>query len=253
MDRLQELDLSRYDTDKITNAHYLRNYGMYLEPYRSRDIRLLELGVRRGGSLLLWRDYFERGIIAGLDLDPIPPDDSSGRIRTYRGSQDDTALLDRIAAECAPDGFDIIIDDCSHIGELTKITFWHLFERHLKPGGMYVIEDWGTGYWRRWIDGAAYRPPSTGQAAFRRFLREGGLERIPVLGRLMRKKFMKRRMFAQTLPSHAAGMVGFVKELVDECGMGDITYPDRGVGPRRSSRFERMVVGHSQVFVFKAE
>ena len=53
----------------------------------------------------------------------------------------------------APGGFDIIIDDASHIGELTKTTFWHLFDHHLKPGGLYAIEDWGTGYLDDFSDG----------------------------------------------------------------------------------------------------
>src|SRR5438309_8699047 len=55
------------------------------------------------------------------------------------------------SGETAPEGFDVIIDDCSHIGELTRISFWHLFEHHLKPGGLYVIEDWSTGYWDSWF------------------------------------------------------------------------------------------------------
>ena len=60
-------------------------------------------------------------------------------------------------AELLRDGFDIIIDDASHIGELTKATFWHLFDRHLKPGGLYAIEDWGTGYLDDFPDGKKIR------------------------------------------------------------------------------------------------
>lgn len=63
-----------------------------------------------------------------------------------------------VARKTAPEGFDIIIDDASHFGDLTKIAFWHLFDNHLKPSGLYVIEDWGTGYWSDWTDGKAYRP-----------------------------------------------------------------------------------------------
>lgn len=55
----------------------------------------------------------------------------------------------------APGGFDIIIDDSSHIGEFTKTAFWHLVDSHLKPGGIYAIEDWFTGYWDDWSDGKA--------------------------------------------------------------------------------------------------
>ncbi len=73
--------------------------------------------------------------IVGLDIAVPPIADPTGRIRVYPGKQQDKALLDRIAKENAPDGFDIIIDDCSHIGEITKTTFWHPFNKHLKPGG----------------------------------------------------------------------------------------------------------------------
>lgn len=153
------LDASGYDTDKAAHTHYLRNYEECFRDLLDRDVRLLELGVYRGGSLLLWRDYFERGLVVGLDINPVEINDPTGRIRIYQGEQQDTLLLDRIARECAPEGFDVIIDDCSHVGQLTRASFRHLFDRHLKPGGLYVIEDWGTGYWDSWPDGVRYRAP----------------------------------------------------------------------------------------------
>jgi hypothetical protein len=51
-----------------------------------------------------------------------------------------------VATRVAPEGFDVIIDDASHIGELTKTTFWYLFDHHLKPGELYALEKWGTRY-----------------------------------------------------------------------------------------------------------
>ena len=42
-----------------------------------------------------------------------------------------------VARKTAPEGFDIIIDDASHFGDLTKIAFWHLFDNHLKPSELY--------------------------------------------------------------------------------------------------------------------
>src|ERR1041385_3025356 len=159
MDRTT-LDAHAYDTDKAEHAHYLQQYEEYFGPLLDKDIRLLELGIYHGGSLLLWRDYFQKGVIVGLDIEPVAIEDASGRIRTYQGMQQDTQLLDRIGSENAPEGFDVIIDDCSHVGELTRLSFWHLFDNHLKPGGLYVIEDWATGYWNSFFDGASfsYRP-----------------------------------------------------------------------------------------------
>ena len=41
----------------------------------------------------------------------------------FAGDQTDCRLADRIATEMAPNGFDVIIDDCSHIGALSKVSF----------------------------------------------------------------------------------------------------------------------------------
>lgn len=199
----------KYDTDK--SDHYLDNYLRHFSSFQDEEIKLLELGVFHGGSLLLWRDFFSKGRIFGLDCEPSQLDDKTGRIRVFKGRQEDTELLDQIAKEVAPDGFDIIIDDASHIGELTRTSFWHLFDNHLKPGGFYVIEDWGTGYWESWADGKRYVP-----------------------GR-----------------HHTFGMVGFIKELVDECAIEDITHPERGILPTRKSRFQFMEIHRGQVFVKK--
>ncbi len=253
------LDASRYDTDKAQHKHYLRNYEEYFSPFAGRDIRLLELGVYHGGSLLLWRDYFEKGLIAGLDLNHVAIEDSSQRIRFYQGAQQDTELLDRIASECAPEGFDIIIDDCSHVGELTRVSFWHLFDHHLKSGGMYVIEDWGTGYWDTWGDGVRYRRPRKRAfssfnyrltRAVTRLCNSSAAKRSALVRRFAAatKRLVHRRRF----DSHDFGMVGFVKELIDECGMADITHPVNGIGNPRPSKFREMRISPSHLFVIKA-
>ncbi len=55
--RSLKLDLDQYDSDKIASS-YLERYDQILEPWIEKKIALLELGVRKGGSLLLWRDFF---------------------------------------------------------------------------------------------------------------------------------------------------------------------------------------------------
>jgi SAM-dependent methyltransferase len=206
--RSEELDLGRYDTDKIPNG-YLRVYDRVFEPLIDQPVKLLELGVRSGESLRLWRDYFPHGTVAGLDVEPLPGAQDEERLRIYRGSQEDPALLSRIAAEVAPDGFDIVIDDASHVAAPTRTCFWHLFDHHLKPGGLYAIEDWGTGYWSRWPDGRAWRAGEP----------------------------------------HHAGMVGFIKELVDEQAAHDVTRGWYDEPWERGSRFESILLVSSIAIV----
>lgn len=257
MDSLTEI-AKRYATDKARHTHYLVNYERFLGSLRDRPVNVLELGVKDGGSLLMWRDYFPQGSIVGLDLAPAPFDGPVDRVRTYVGAQEDIALLDIIASETAPDGFDIIIDDCAHIGVLARATFWYLFDHHLKPGGIYVIEDWGTGYWPSWPDGAPYRPARERNRtralrltiALSRIRKALAVAKLPGLPRVVgaMKGFIARRQFA----SHTYGMVGFVKELVDEAGYSDITFPDLGSGDPRPSKFRDLAISTGHVFVTKA-
>jgi SAM-dependent methyltransferase len=249
---------AKYDTDKAVHTHYLRNYEHYFADLRERDVRLFELGIKEGGSLYLWRDYFERGLVVGLDVEAVQLEDASGRIRTYQGMQQDTALLDRIARENAPAGFDIIIDDCAHIGVGARARVWQLFEHHLKSGGIYVIEDWGTGYWDGWLDGVGYHRgrKSLNPVLYRstravsRLQQNVVVGRVPLAGRLLSK--MKAALLGAQYHSHDYGMVGFVKELVDELGMADITHSQMGVGAPRKSKFSEMRLSPSHLFVIKA-
>lgn len=200
----------------------LKRYEEILAPLRDQPIRLLELGIYEGGSLIFFRDYLPQARIVGLDINPVSLKDDTSRIHTYQGSQDDTALLDRIAEECAPGGFDVIIDDAAHVGHLARKSFWHLAPKHLKRGGIYVVEDWGTGYWPSWPDGALCPPGEPATLADE-----------------------------NRVPSHDHGMVGFVKELIDECGMIDRTAPELGAGPLRVPLIREMRFTTGQVVIWK--
>jgi hypothetical protein len=199
------------------------------------------------------------GHIVGLDL--FPGEVTDPRISIYKGRQNDLELLDKISLECAPQGFDIIIDDCAHIGELAKISFWHMFENHLKPGGIYAVEDWGTGYWGKHIyypDGAFYNPHEPETFAHRianRLLKFAPVE-WPKMGPLQR--ILRRYQFTRRFKGHDYGMVGFVKQFIDEIGIAEITNPNEGVArpknppePQKQSRFNQVIYTPGVVLIFK--
>jgi hypothetical protein len=230
--RSKELNLDSYNTDKITHR-YLDVYDPILAPWVGKDVNLLEIGVHKGGSLQLWRDYFRLGVITGIDI-RLPEHFVPGeRIEVFEGSQSDTRFLSEVANKRAPEGFDIIIDDASHIGALTKTAFWHLFANHLKPGGLYAIEDWGTGYLDDFPDGKRLNTVNSVIPSVQSLSSEAADKGIKV-----------------PFPCHSYGMVGFIKELVDEQGAASVT-TERPIGERRASRFKQMVITPCIVFVTK--
>ena len=63
-----------FPTDKAVRHNYTLNYDWLLEPYRNSAKNVMEIGVKKGGSLKLWREYFHRDAhIFGIDIDPAVP------------------------------------------------------------------------------------------------------------------------------------------------------------------------------------
>ena len=182
--------------------------------------------------------------IVGIDIKLPEGFQDIERIHVFEGSQADLQFLSDVANKIAPQGFDIIIDDASHIGELTKIAFWHLFDNHLKPDGLYVIEDWGTGYWDDWPDGKSLDLGVYSRRGPVRGLR--GLIHSPLWSKI------ERRLPKRSWPCHSYGMVGFVKQLIDEQGASDVTRKKWQGKSKRASRFDTMVITPGIVFIKKA-
>ncbi len=127
----------------------------------AQPVRLLEIGVWRGGSLGLWRRYFgEQAVIFGLDIDPKSATFGStdGEIRI--GSQVDSEFMRAVIEEMG--GVDVIIDDGSHLSAHVVHTLRELWPL-LSEGGIYIVEDLHTSYWPSW-GGGLRRPGSSMEA-----------------------------------------------------------------------------------------
>jgi hypothetical protein len=153
--RLAAMDLTElaraFGTDKGgPKHHYTQHYERHLRHLREESFTFLEIGIggyekqgRGGGSLRMWKHFFPRAQIVGLDIH----DKSfveADRIRTYQGSQVDPEILDRIVDEAGD--LRVVVDDGSHECEHVRETFRLLFPR-LPDGGIYAIEDTQTSYW----------------------------------------------------------------------------------------------------------
>lgn len=135
--------------------HYIPLYDRYFSEFRSRPVKILEIGVSNGGSLQMWRNYFgEEATIFGIDIDPncASLNGIAGQVRI--GSQTDVGFLQSVVEEMG--GIDIVLDDGSHHMAHIPVTLEFLYPQ-LSHGGIYMIEDLHTSYWKRFGGGYQVR------------------------------------------------------------------------------------------------
>ncbi len=150
MNTLDEIAI-KHGTDKSSLVHnYCNKYEKNLPFNRLDEISILEIGVLGGSSLNMWGEYYENSKILGIDINPDCKQYASNRVSIEIGSQTDAAFIEKIAREHGP--FDLIVDDGSHMQSHVIFSFNCLF-KHLKPSGIYVVEDASCSYWKKYEGG----------------------------------------------------------------------------------------------------
>lgn len=120
---------SKYGTDKLKHGYI----PFYLETLPKSPKKLLEIGVKEGASIRMWKDFFPDCEIHGLDLFEEFPIPEIENVIFHKGNQCDWRLFERLRNE----NFDIIIDDGSHNARDQMISFFGLFHKDCS----YYIED----------------------------------------------------------------------------------------------------------------
>lgn len=147
-----------YGTDKGSGIHdYCRKYEKYLPFKREDKLKIFEIGVARGESLRMWKDYYYNSDILSIDILPECKQYEENRISIEIGSQTDGVFLDGISHKYGP--FDMIIDDGSHINSDVIYSFQRLLQ-YIRLGGIYIVEDASTSYWPEY-GGGRDKPEST--------------------------------------------------------------------------------------------
>lgn len=137
--------------------HYLDIYDKLLRDWQGRDVSFLEIGVYKGGSIRMWRDFWgPKSTVTFLDIDPACAALQLDGTKVEIGDQTDTAFLKRIAETYGP--FDMIVDDGGHKMDHQNVSFRELWP-HLKDRGLYIVEDTHTSYWPGF--GGGYKAPQS--------------------------------------------------------------------------------------------
>lgn len=129
-----------YPTDKCGRHTYLPKYEPHFRKIRDsgKRVSLLEIGVKNGGSLMLWRAYFPfDALIYGLDVNQGAPQFQYDPAINILYGDSRSAKFDYFEKAC----LDVIIDDGDHLLTAQIQTFSIWFDKYLCPGGVYVVED----------------------------------------------------------------------------------------------------------------
>lgn len=150
----------------LKDSRLLRQYLEFFAPHDIKNI--FEYGIWQGGSPIFYGlatdakkvvaiDHLDRNMPPGALHDPARARDYKNpaldqilrqrnlaeKVKLYFSvSQDNRAAVSEIIdREFAGEPLDLVIDDASHYYEHSRTSFEIAFPR-LRPGGLYVIEDW---------------------------------------------------------------------------------------------------------------
>ena len=149
MSLIDLVDNSR--TDKNTTHSYLELYEILLSSKKETAKNILEIGIKDGGSIKLWNDYFSNATIYGLDIitqkeiwDGIQ-NNKRIKLGTF-DAYDETFFRNEFLnsnIKC-----DFMLDDGPHTLESMK-KFIKLYTQIMTEDGILIIED--VQEWE-WID-----------------------------------------------------------------------------------------------------
>jgi hypothetical protein len=120
-------------------------------------LRVFELGLWKGGSVAFWAEALQPERLVGVDLREASGSpafesylaDHASRVAVHWGiDQRDQSRLGALADTAFEGPRDLVIDDASHLYDPTRTSFEALFPS-LRPGGLYIIEDWAWAHWPR--------------------------------------------------------------------------------------------------------
>ena len=136
----------KHGCDKATRHCYTDHYYNTLFSDREARITLVEIGVYRGESMRMWREWLPNARIIGMDIDLTRCGDIPG-VELYQVDAYSPAALDLF-----DDGsIDVLIDDGSHVVE-DQIFVADNYRPKIHRRGEIVMEDIQGGDAKSYLD-----------------------------------------------------------------------------------------------------
>jgi len=144
----------KYDTDKssqrshVSNIRHCHPYTLFYESLfknkKNDKLKIAELGILDGGSLLMWREYFNNSEIYGFEYNNDLINNFKQKFNNDRITLSNIDVTDKDSIINAFSKtnilYDIIIEDTTHQFE-DQIRVIENIYQYLRPGGILIIED----------------------------------------------------------------------------------------------------------------
>jgi cephalosporin hydroxylase len=148
--------INRKKSDKDTVHSYIELYDKLLDRLKDTALNVIEIGISKGGSIKMWKDYFTRANVYGIDLTDYKKLDHKNGIDDVAIKYINNELIkeDRINLFIGQSGydknfidkkfkdikFDFVIDDGPHTLQSMKDCI-NLYLPLLSENGILIIED----------------------------------------------------------------------------------------------------------------
>lgn len=130
-------------TDKATYHNYCNLYEAHLSHLRFEPIKLLEIGVFKHQSIMMWRKYFPKAEIHAIDIVDYSNGEKIPNVHYHKINVEDTSLLSGFINK--HHDWDVIVDDGGHTMFQQQNAFKNLFGA-MKSPGIFIIEDLQTSF-----------------------------------------------------------------------------------------------------------
>jgi len=128
----------QWGTDKCLHHGYCAFYEEQLQGFDPKEI--LEIGVKGGASLRMWKGFYPKAFVTGIDINPPK---TIMDVEIWQLDATDIYHMEDMFHDIM---FDLIIDDGSHMTKDQQIAFQYLYHNKLNPGGVYIMEDVHTSF-----------------------------------------------------------------------------------------------------------
>lgn len=141
----EKLKAQGVESDKNSIHSYLPVYEKLFAPFQNETINVLEVGIFKGDSLKMWKEYFSPSSeIYGIDCDTMPHG-GLGDLRRmitegYNIAIGDATNTEDISKFYEGKKFKIIIEDAGH-DVSQQLQIYNTLKFYLDKDPIYIIED----------------------------------------------------------------------------------------------------------------